>query len=111
MESGKKRAIKIWHRRSGKDKTDLNFCISRMFPEYPGGRIGTYFHLFPTYAQGKKIIWDTYDRDGFKVTDHFPNELMHQLPAAAMRHEHIGIVLNRERTGERKGWVGGHGEC
>ena len=61
--------------RSGKDKTDLNFTISRMFPEN-GGRIGTYFHLFPTYAQAKKVVWDAYDRDGFKVTDHFPAALV-----------------------------------
>lgn len=46
-----------------------------MFPEN-GGRIGTYFHLFPTYAQAKKVIWDAYDRDGFKVTDHFPAPLV-----------------------------------
>lgn len=75
MGTGIKRAVKVWHRRSGKDKTDLNFTISRMFPEN-GGRIGTYFHLFPTYAQGKKIIWDSYDREGFKVTDHFPAPLV-----------------------------------
>jgi hypothetical protein len=47
-----------------------------MFPENKGGRIGTYFHLFPTYAQAKKVIWDAHDRDGFKVTDHFPKELV-----------------------------------
>lgn len=46
-----------------------------MFPEN-GGRIGTYFHLFPTYAQGKKIIWDSLDKTGFKVTDHFPDALV-----------------------------------
>ena len=46
-----------------------------MFPEN-GGRIGTYFHLFPTYAQGKKIIWDGIDKTGFKVTDHFPDALV-----------------------------------
>src|SRR5687768_5264598 len=61
MTTGVKRACLVWHRRSGKDKTGLNFTISRMFPEN-GGRVGTYFHLFPTYAQGKKIIWDSYDR-------------------------------------------------
>src|SRR5262245_40020427 len=68
--STKKRAVKVWHRRSGKDKTDLNFVISRMFPQNPGGRIGTYFHLFPTYAQGKKVIWDAIDKQGFKVLNH-----------------------------------------
>lgn len=71
-----KRACLVWHRRSGKDKTALNFTISKMFPENTGGRIGTYFHLFPTYAQGKKIIWDGIDASGFKVTDHFPAQLV-----------------------------------
>jgi phage terminase large subunit len=46
-----------------------------MFPEN-GGRVGTYFHLFPTYAQGKKIIWDGIDKAGFKVLDHFPHQLI-----------------------------------
>ena len=65
----------MWHRRSGKDKTDLNYIISQMFTEN-GGRIGTYFHLFPTYAQGKKIIWDGLDANGFRVMDHFPSSLV-----------------------------------
>lgn len=73
-----KRAVKVWHRRAGKDKTDLNFLIKRMFPEAPGGRIGTYYHLFPTYAQGKKIIWDGMDASGFKFMDHFPAPLVAQ---------------------------------
>lgn len=76
MESGIKRAVKVWPRRTGKDKTDLNFTISRMFPENKYGRIGTYFHFFPTYAQGKKVIWDGIDKRGFKVMDHFPREII-----------------------------------
>ncbi len=71
MSEGKKRAVKCWHRRSGKDKTDLNFIISHMFPEN-GGRKGTFFHLFPTYSQGKKVMWDGVDSAGFRVMDHFP---------------------------------------
>lgn len=46
-----------------------------MFPEN-GGRIGTYFHLFPTYAQAKKAIWDGSDYEGFKVIEHFPAALV-----------------------------------
>ena len=72
MDDGCKRAVKLWHRRAGKDKTDLNLTIKRMFRESPGGRIGTYFHIFPTYTQGKKIIWDGIDGEGFKVMKHFP---------------------------------------
>lgn len=65
----------MWHRRSGKDKSDLNFTISKMYPEN-NGRIGTYFHLFPTYAQAKKVIWDGIDKEGNKVMDHFPPPLV-----------------------------------
>ena len=75
MGTGIRNAVKVWHRRSGKDKTDLNFIHSRMYPEN-GGRIGTYFHLFPTYAQAKKVMWDGIDGNGFKVMNHFPDELV-----------------------------------
>ncbi len=39
-------------------------------------RKGTYYYIFPTYNQGKKILWDGMDRDGFKFTDHIPKELI-----------------------------------
>jgi len=65
------RAVMVWHRRSGKDKTALNWLI----PESQR-RVGTYYHLFPTYNQGQKIIWDGIDKDGFKVLDHFPADLI-----------------------------------
>jgi len=71
MESGITRAVKVWHRRSGKDKTDLNFAIASMLR-----RKGTYYHLFPTYAQGKKVIWDATDKTGFPVLGHFPSPLI-----------------------------------
>jgi hypothetical protein len=38
-------------------------------------RIGTYYHCLPTYNQGRKVIWDGRDKDGFKFTDHFPKDL------------------------------------
>jgi phage terminase large subunit len=75
MQSGTKRAVLVWHRRAGKDKTALNYTISQMFPEN-GGRIGTYYHFLPTYNQGKKIIWDGIDYNGMKFMDHFPPELV-----------------------------------
>jgi len=70
MESGKKRAVWIAHRRSGKDKTCLNLTVAQMLR-----RVGTYYYLFPTYAQGKKILWDGMDKDGFKFLNHIPEEL------------------------------------
>src|SRR5689334_16893325 len=71
MQTGTNRAVLVWHRRAGKDKTALNFTISKMFPEN-GGRIGTYYHFLPTYNQGKKILWDGMDYTGMKFMDHFP---------------------------------------
>lgn len=38
-------------------------------------RVGAYYYFFPTYNQGKKILWDGMDRNGFKFTDHIPQVL------------------------------------
>jgi phage terminase large subunit len=71
MDSGIKRAVEVWHRRAGKDKTFLNYTIKKMYE-----RIGTYYHLFPTYAQGKKTIWDGIGSDGIPFLSHFPEALI-----------------------------------
>ena len=39
-------------------------------------RKGQYYHLFPTARQARKAIWDGIDRDGLKVMDHFPKEVI-----------------------------------
>lgn len=66
---GMKRLVAIWHRRAGKDKSMLNLVISQMFK-----RDGIYFYFFPTFAQGRKVIWDGMDRDGMPFMNHFPPE-------------------------------------
>lgn len=38
-------------------------------------RIGAYYYFFPTYNQGRKILWDGRDKEGFKFMDHIPQEL------------------------------------
>lgn len=43
-------------------------------------RVGTYYYFFPTYTQGKKILWQGMDRDGFKFIDHFPKALLKAKP-------------------------------
>jgi hypothetical protein len=68
MDSGKRRAVLVWHRRGGKTKTVLNFTIKKAFE-----RVGAYYHAFPEYGQGRKIIWDGIDKAGNKVLDlHIP---------------------------------------
>ncbi|HKZ39413.1 MAG TPA: hypothetical protein VJ044_00535, partial [Candidatus Hodarchaeales archaeon] len=69
MDSGFKRAVCVWHRRAGKDKTLLNLCVKKMME-----RVGTYYYFFPTYEQGRKILFEGIDKDGFKFLDHIPKE-------------------------------------
>ena len=71
MDNGFKRAILLWHRRSGKDKTALNFLIRQMFK-----RVGNYYYCLPKYTQARKVIWENIDKDGFRFLDHFPKELI-----------------------------------
>ena len=71
LDEGAKRVVAVWHRRAGKEKTFLNYTIRKMVE-----RVGTYFYLFPTYAQAKKAIWDGRDRDGFAFLSHFPDQLV-----------------------------------
>ena len=39
-------------------------------------QVGTYWHIFPNYAQGKKAIWQETDASGRKYLDYFPEELI-----------------------------------
>lgn len=71
LESGKKRAICIWHRRAGKDLFSINWETCAAME-----RVGLYWHVLPTYAQGRKTIWDGMTKDGRKFLDHIPKELI-----------------------------------
>ena len=70
IDSGKNRAVWVAHRRSGKDLTAINIIAKKMFE-----RVGAYYYLFPSYSQGKKILWNGMNRDGFKFLDYIPKEL------------------------------------
>lgn len=71
MDNGCRRALLIWHRRAGKDKTCLNYMIKKMLE-----RVGSYYYYFPTMSLGRKILWDGVDKDGYRFLDHFPKELI-----------------------------------
>jgi phage terminase large subunit len=70
LDNGVKRLVEIWHRRAGKDKSLINLVAKKMLE-----RVGAYYYFFPTYAQGKKILWEGADRTGFRFLDHIPKEL------------------------------------
>ena len=67
FDSGYKRGVFVWHRRAGKDKSLFNLTVSAAFD-----RVGSYFYFFPTYSQGKKVIWNGMDKNGFRFLDHIP---------------------------------------
>lgn len=83
MDSGKKRACLVWHRRCGKTRTVLNLVVKKMFE-----RIGTYFHCFPEYGQGRKVLWDGIAGDAMKYLDHFPRQIV-----AHRRNQEMQITL------------------
>jgi len=70
FDAGQKRLLTIWHRRAGKDKCDINF-VARATQM----RVGTYFYFLPTFAQGRRIIWEGMDSQGFRFLHHIPQEL------------------------------------
>ena len=65
-----KRAVTVWHRRSGKDKTMLNAVLIQMLR-----RVGVYYYVFPEFNQGRKALWDNIDSNGFKTMNHIPIEI------------------------------------
>ena len=85
MDSGYSRACLVWHRRSGKTKSLVNFATKKAFE-----RVGTYYHAFPEYGQGRKILWDGIDKEGNKVLDyHIPSVLRANTNKTEMKIELI----------------------
>jgi phage terminase large subunit len=79
LDRGKLRLVAVWHRRAGKDKTLINVVVNKMVE-----RVGTYFYFFPTYNQGRKILWQGMDRSGFKFMHHIPGELIRRVDNTQM---------------------------
>ncbi len=75
MRLGKKRAVLVWHRRAGKEKTCWNFLITRA-----AKKVGIYYYFFPHFSQGRKILWDGVDKDGFRLLHHIPPQLIDGSP-------------------------------
>lgn len=80
MENGGKRAVSVWHRRAGKDATALNFTVTRALQE-----VGLYWHMLPTYNQGRKIVWDGRTRDGRPFLSAWPEEYIESKNETDMR--------------------------
>lgn len=70
-----------WHRREGKDLTALNATVEEILTKRPG----LAWHMFPTLAQGRKVLWDATDNEGRPLTSAFPKELVTEVNKADMR--------------------------
>jgi phage terminase large subunit len=71
MDSGVKRALLVWHRRSGKDLTTFNWVIKQLMIQP-----SICYYIFPTYSQAKKAIWDSKDINGRPFLDYIPKEII-----------------------------------
>lgn len=75
-----KRVVAIWPRRAGKDITAWNIMIRAALR-----KIGVYYYIFPTYAQAKKVIWDSITNTGEKILDYIPEELVYSKNSQEMK--------------------------
>ena len=71
FDQGGKKAVWIVHRRGGKDLTAAHQTCKMMHK-----RIGAYWHIFPSFEQGRKAIWEGFTRAGKRTLENvFPGFL------------------------------------
>jgi len=81
MDAGMDRACLVWHRRYGKDTVCWNYMIKEAVE-----KVGNYYYFFPTYKQGRMVIWDGRGKDGpggekgIKFLEHIPEQLIQGVP-------------------------------
>jgi len=73
LKNGGRRAILVWHRRSGKDDIALHWaCVAAHT------RVGEHWHMLPEMAQARKAIWDAVDPNTHvrRIIQAFPSDLI-----------------------------------
>lgn len=72
LEHGGKRAVAVWHRRSGKDETTLHWTAVAAMK-----KPGQYWHMLPQAEQARKAIWAAVNPHTGKrrIDEAFPQEL------------------------------------
>lgn len=76
MDSGKKRAVLVWHRRAGKEIVCFNYMIRQAYWH----RVGYYVYFFPTTRLGRRILWDGINKDGKRFINYIPKEIIDGTP-------------------------------
>lgn len=75
-----KRMLCLWPRRSGKDFCAYVLCVRACLR-----KVITVFYVFPTYASGRKILWDAISNSGQRLLDFCPAELIESKNEQLMR--------------------------
>ena len=70
-ESEKRFFYQIWHRRAGKDKTNIADVVPRRLIKDPV----QVKYVYPTNVMGRGHMWEALDKDGFKFTNHIPEDI------------------------------------
>lgn len=73
-DEGYRKLIAIWPRRAGKDITAWNLVIRQAVE-----KIAVYYYIFPTFSQGRRVIWDSLTISGMRFVDYIPSELIERM--------------------------------
>jgi phage terminase large subunit len=83
FDRGGKRAMWVVHRRGGKDLTALHQTVKMMLQ-----RRGAYWHVYPTFSQARKAIWEGFTSDGKRIIDTvFPDAIVKSKNESEMKIE------------------------
>lgn len=77
---GYKRVLAILPRRAGKDISSFTVMLRQAIK-----RVGVYWYILPTYAQGKKVIFDGIDNQGKRFLDYIPPALITSINSQEMK--------------------------
>jgi phage terminase large subunit len=90
LEGGGKRAVSLWHRRSGKDEVALHWTASAAMQ-----RIGNYWTMLPEASQARKAMWEAVNphTGRRRIDDVFPGELR-----ANVRNDEMSIRFKNGST-------------
>jgi hypothetical protein len=80
LNKGYKRVLCILPRRAGKDVCAFNIMIRAALK-----KIGVYYYIFPTYSQGKKVIWDSMTNEGIRFLEYIPREIIESTNSQEMK--------------------------
>ena len=73
---------------SGKDITAFNICIRQCLR-----KVCVVYYIFPTFAQAKRVIWDSITNMGERILDYIPPELIESKNGQEMKIRFINGSL------------------